>query len=226
MKNVIQACKEKSCKLVYFDNTYAYPQSLSIQNEQTPMTSNGMKGKGKGLAANRLLKAIADEEVEAVICRAPEFYGPGITKSFTNAMVFDNLKNGKTPQVFLNDQVLRTLIYTPDASKAMALIGNTPDTYGQTWHLPCDDNRLNYEAFIEEISKQLGRPIKYKVLRSFILKLAALWNPFLKETKELFPRYMVDNIFESGKFKDRFPSFKVTTYQEGIRNILKDKAIV
>jgi hypothetical protein len=37
----------------------------------------------------------------------------------------------------------------------MALIGNTADTYGQTWHLPCD-NRLTYKQFITEIGQQLG----------------------------------------------------------------------
>jgi hypothetical protein len=29
------------------------------------------------MAAELLLKAIATKEIEAVICRAPEFYGPG-----------------------------------------------------------------------------------------------------------------------------------------------------
>jgi hypothetical protein len=65
---------------------------------------------------------------------------------------------------------LRTLIFTPDASKAMALIGNTADTYGQTWHLPCDDNRFTYKQFITEIGQQLGREINYKVLHKVVLK--------------------------------------------------------
>jgi hypothetical protein len=34
------------------------------------------KGRGKKLAAELLLKAIATKKL-AVICRAPEFYGPG-----------------------------------------------------------------------------------------------------------------------------------------------------
>jgi hypothetical protein len=32
--NVIAACVENKCKLVYFDNTYAYPQDSAIQNEE------------------------------------------------------------------------------------------------------------------------------------------------------------------------------------------------
>jgi hypothetical protein len=41
--NVIDGCKIHNCKLVYFDNTYAYPQDISIQTEETPMTSEGKK---------------------------------------------------------------------------------------------------------------------------------------------------------------------------------------
>lgn len=222
MQNVIAACKNKRCKLVYFDNTYAYPQDSKIQTEETPLTSEGKKGRGKKLAADLLLKAIANNEIEAVICRAPEFYGPGKTKGLTNTLIFENLKKGKEPKVFLKDTLLRTLIFTPDASKAMALIGNTPDAYGQTWHLPCDDNRLTYKQFIAEIGSQLGRKIKYKVLPWIALKIGSFFDHNLKETQELLPRYAIDNIFESSKFKTRFPEFKVTTYSEGIKIILND----
>jgi len=199
-----------------------YPQDATLQKEDTPMTSTGKKGIGKKLAAELLVKAMTANEIEGIICRAPEFYGPGKTKSFTNALVFESVQNGKKPKVLLNDTVLRTLIYTPDASRAMALLANTPDTYGQTWHLPCDDNRLTSKAFIAEISNQLGRTIKYEVMTPFKLKIAALFVAMVKETKELFPRYQIDNIFDSSKFKTRFPDFKVTTYQEGIKEILRD----
>ncbi len=226
MRNVIAACKKHRCKLVYFDNTYAYPQDTVVQSEETPMISQGKKGRGKKKAAELLLQAMAIKEIEASICRAPEFYGPGKTKSITNILVFDNLKNGKKPKVFLRDDVLRTLIYTVDAGKAMALIGNTPDAYGQTWHLPCDDDRLTYKGFIKEISKQLGRKVDYTVLNAFVLKIASWFDSNTKETRELLPRYRIDNIFDSSKFKKRFPNFRVTSYQEGIAEILSDFEIV
>ncbi len=226
MQNVIAGCKKHNCKLVYFDNTYAYAQDATLQKEDNPMLSTGKKGSGKRLAAELLLKAIEEKEIEALICRAPEFYGPGKTKGFTNALIFENLQKGKKAKVFLKDDVLRTLIYTPDASKAMALLGNTKDAYGQTWHLPCDDNRLTYKQFITEISSQLGRPVNYEVLSSFKLKIASFFNTMVKETQELFPRYQIDNIFDSSKFKKRFPDFQVTTYPEGIFSILKDYGIL
>ncbi|WP_424963102.1 NAD-dependent epimerase/dehydratase family protein [Ekhidna sp.] len=225
MENVIRACMEYNAKLVYFDNTYAYPQDAIEQTEETPMTSTGKKGIARATAAKLMLKAMEEKKIEGAICRAPEFYGPGKTKAFTNALVFESLKTGKKPKIFLRDDVLRTLIYTPDAGKAMALIGNTLDAYGTTWHLPCDDNRLTYREFIEEISTQLGRNIDYMVLKPWLINILALFNTNLKETKELLPRYAIDNLFISDKFKKVFPDFKVTTYKEGIKAILDDYVI-
>ena len=225
MQNVINACKANNCKLVYFDNTYAYSQNTKIQKEDTELKSEGKKGIAKKNTAQLLLKAITEKEIEAVICRAPEFYGPGKTKGITNTLIFEKLKANKKPKVLVNDKVLRTLIYTPDASKAMALVANHPETYSQTWHLPCDDNRLTYKGIIKETSKQLNRKISYNVLSLFTLKIAALFNTDIKETKELLPRYTIDNIFDSSKFKNKFPNFKVTSYQDGIKTIIDDYQI-
>jgi hypothetical protein len=89
--------------------------------------------------------------------------------------------------------------------------------------LPCDDSRLTYKQFIAEIESQL-KEIKYTVLPQLLLKYA-LFDHNLRETQELLPRYAIDNIFESSKFKERFPNFTVTTYQRGIQIILQDYKI-
>jgi hypothetical protein len=90
--------------------------------------------------------------------------------------------------------------------------------------LPCDDSRLTYKQFIAEIESQLKREIKY-CFTPTIAKIAALFDHNLRETQELLPRYAIDNIFESSKFKERFPNFTVTTYQRGIQIILQDYKI-
>lgn len=102
----------------------------------------------------------------------------------------------------------------------MALLGNTEDAYNQTWHLPCDDNRLTYREIIDIASEVLNRKCQHKVLKQWQLKIAGLFNSTIKETFELLPRYKQDNIFDSNKFKNMFPDFLVTTYQQGIANTL------
>lgn len=222
MRNTIDACIQQNAKLVYFDNTYMYDQSSPLQTESTPFQSTGKKGIAKGQATQLLLDEIQKNTITGVICRAPEFYGPGKTKGITNSLVFENIKKGKKLQVLISDKKKRTLIYTPDASKATALIGNTVDAYGQTWHLPCDDNRLTYQEFIALTSELYGQPLEYTVLQKWKLYLVALFNATMKETYELLPRYAIDNIFDSSKFKTRFPEFQVTSYKEGIETILSE----
>ncbi|MBO2649149.1 NAD-dependent epimerase/dehydratase family protein [Shewanella algae] len=223
MRNVINACSAHGAKLVYFDNTYMYPQTSVPQSEDTPFVPNGPKGLVRGQITQMLLDAMQQGKITAMICRAPEFYGPGKTQSFTNTTVIDRLIAAQSAKVLLNDKAKRSLIYTPDASRAMALLGNTPDAYGQTWHLPCDDNRLTYREFIFLAAKVFGTPAKYKVLKSWQLWLGAKFNQKLKDTAELLPRYKVDNLFVSDKFKARFPDFQITGYEQGLREIFQER---
>lgn len=216
VRNVIAACAQHHAKLVFFDNTYMYPQTSEPQVEGMGFAPNGRKGRVRAQLASMVQEAIDTEKVVGMICRAPEFYGPGKTQSITNVTVLDNLRANKTAKVFISDTTRRSLIYTPDASRAMALLGNTPDAYGQTWHLPCDDQRLTYRQLIGLAEKALQRKCSYKVLHNWQLKFAGLFTKPVRESWELLPRYKVDNIFVSDKFKQRFPEFKITAYYDGI----------
>lgn len=220
LRNVIAACSEHQVKLVYFDNTYMYGATGGKLTENTPFAPIGEKGRGKAEAAQLLLTAMEKGDLTAMICRAPEFYGPKGTNSITNVMVLSPLKAGKKARFILSADTLRTLIFTPDASAATALLGNTPDAYGQSWHLPCAEERLTYRQIVELSGEILGRPTKYSVLKKWMLQLVAIFNPNVKETLELLPRYLHDNLFDSSKFKQRFPNFKIKTLSEGLRRVL------
>lgn len=220
MRNVIKACQETKAKLAFFDNTYMYEKNDSIQIENSPFVPKGRKSKVRADIVEMLLSAMKEQSIDAVIGRAPEFYGPGLTQSITNSLVFNRVKNDKRAFVPINDSVLRTLIWTPDASRALVLLGNTPDAYGETWHLPTDDS-ITYKEIMSKAEKVLDRKINYTIVPMLLFKIGSLFNQQVKELTELLPRYKYDNVFKSNKFKESFPDFKVTTYEEGIRNILK-----
>ncbi|OLR95061.1 NAD-dependent epimerase/dehydratase family protein [Actinokineospora bangkokensis] len=220
MANTIAACQEHGTKLVFFDNTYMYPRTAAPQVEDTPFEPVGRKAAVRARIANMLLAEMDAGTIEAVIGRAPEFYGPGKTKSLTNSAVFDRIKQGKRPVVPISAHTTRTLIWTPDASRGLGLLGNTPDAYGQTWHLPVDPERLTYEDMIGVAAQVTGRRIRHTTVPAAVFKLGGLFDQGVKEAAELLPRYHSDNIFDSTKFTTRFPDFKTTTYRQGITEIL------
>ncbi len=216
MRNVIDACAAEGARLVFFDNTYMYPQTAAAQTEDTPFQPHGAKGRVRAAIARDLLHAMGQGRVQALICRAPEFYGPGETQSITNRSILDRLRQGQRPRVMLRDDTLRTLIYTPDAARAMAWLGNAADAYGQTWHLPCDDQRLTYREFVALASSVFGGDGRYSVVKAWQLRLAGLFDAQLRDAAELLPRYRVDNLFVSDKFQQRFPDFPITRLQDGL----------
>lgn len=224
VRNVIDACKINRTKLVFFDNTYMYPQDDRVLTEETTFDPVGRKGKVRKEMAEMVLKEMQSGELEAVICRAPEFYGPGKTQSITNTLLFNNIKEGKKLKVPLSDAKMRSLIWTPDASSATALIGNTPDAFGQTWHLPVDGSHPTYKQFIGLASEVYGRRLKYSVVPKFIFKIGAMFNKSVKELQELLPRYEHHNVFDDSKFRKRFPDFEVTTYRKGMEQIRDEQS--
>lgn len=223
MSNTINACKKHNCKLVFFDNTYIYAKTNETQTEESPFVPIGRKSTVRAKMAEMLLNEINNKTIEAVICRAPEFYGPNKTQSITNSLIFDNIKNNKKLKVPIADNTKRTLIWTSDASRAMALIGNTHNAYNQTWHLPCDDNRLTYKELINLTSEIYKQQFDYSIIKMWQFKLGSLFNKQANEVLELLPRYKFDNIFVSDKFKTNFPNFKITTFENGISQIKKEQ---
>ncbi|MFM6999745.1 MAG: NAD-dependent epimerase/dehydratase family protein [Limnohabitans sp.] len=216
LQNALAASRAAGAKFVYFDNTYMYPQDDRLQTEETPFAPVGRKGQVRAAMTALVLDEMARGEIPVAIGRAPEFYGPGATQSFTNALIIDRLKAGEKPRVPVRDDTRRTLIWTPDASRALAAIGNASDAFGQTWHLPCCDDRPTYRQFVTWACEVFGRDASYTVLGKWTLTAAGIFSKRVREIKELLPRYEQDNLFDSSKFKRRFPEFQVTSYREGL----------
>lgn len=222
LRNALDASRAAGAKFAYFDNTYMYPQDDRLLTEATEFAPVGRKGRVRARMANMVLEEMVRGEIPVLIGRAPEFYGPGKTQSFTNVLVTDKLKEGKTPRVPVRDDTRRTLIWTPDASRGLAVLGNTPDAYRQTWHLPCSDDRPTYKEFVAMASQVFGREPSYAVIGKWTLSAAGLFSKQVREIRELLPRYKQDNLFDSTKFKRQFPEFEVTTYREGLELIRRE----
>ncbi|WP_067245108.1 NAD-dependent epimerase/dehydratase family protein [Microbacterium resistens] len=224
LRNALHASRAAGAAFAYFDNTYMYPQDSRVQTEDTGFAPVGRKGTVRAAMASMVIEEMARGEIPVLIGRAPEFYGPGRTQSFTNAFVFRRLERGKRPIVPVRSDRLRTLIWTPDASRALALLGNTPDAYGRTWHLPVDPARLTYREFTRLASDAFGRRGGALTIPEWALRAAGAFSPEAREIRELLPRYRSDNRFDSGRFVARFPTFEITPYRRGIE-MIRDEAV-
>lgn len=223
LENALAASRAAGAKFVYFDNTYMYPQDGRLLTEETPFAPVGRKGRVRAAMATRVLQEMARGDMPVLIGRAPEFYGPGKTQSITNTLVIDRLLQGQAARVPVRDDTLRSLIWTPDASRALAILANTPDAFGQTWHLPCDDARLTYRQFVALAAEVFRVRAAHTVLGSWLMAAAGLVSRPVRELRELLPRYAHDNLFDATKFKRRFADFRPTSYRQGLEQIRAER---
>jgi nucleoside-diphosphate-sugar epimerase len=225
MKSVIDACVRHNARLVFFDNVYMYGlDEIGHMTENSTINPPSRKGAVRKLISQMLMDEVKAGRLMALIARSADFYGPGNEKSFLNEVVYKNLKNGKRANWFMNADAKHSFTYTPDAAKATAILGNTPDAYNQVWHLPTDPKALTGREIAFLFAKELNVKCKISVMPMFLIKALGLFIPLLKEMPEMMYQYDRDYIFDSSKFNDRF-DFRTTTYAEGVRQTVLDGAL-
>lgn len=222
IKSVIQGCRENNSKLVFFDNIYMYdPNYLSGMDEQTPVNPSSKKGEIRASVAQMIMDNVQNGSLTALIARSADFYGPSVEQvSILTETVIKNLASGKKANWLVSDRFKHSFTYVPDAGKATALLGNTPEAYNQVWHLPTAKDPLTGKEWITAIADELKVLPKYREVSKFMVKVLGLFIPIMKESVEMLYQYDREYIFDSSKFEERF-GLKPTPYLEGIREIIK-----
>ncbi len=222
LNNVIDACKEFDCKLVFFDNIYMYDVNyLNGMTEETPINPPSKKGKIRSEIAKMIMDNVENGSLTALIARSADFYGPTIQNtSMLTETIFKPLSMGKKANWLGSVDYKHSFTYTPDAGKATALLGNTEDAYNQVWHLPTSKNPFNGKEWINTIGTEMGVRPKYQTSPKFLVRIIGLFVPIMREMTEMIYQYNRDYVFDSSKFEKRF-NFKPTKYIDGIREIVK-----
>jgi nucleoside-diphosphate-sugar epimerase len=215
MRNVIDACKRSGTRLVFFDNVYAYGRVDGAMTEETPFNPTSGKGEVRAQIASTLLDEVRTGEIQAMIVRAADFYGPGAEQSISQATVFDRIASGKTPQWIGNADAVHTFTYTPDAGRALAVLGRTPEAYGHTWHVPASKERLTVSEFVRLACEAAGRPYRIQVAPRWLLRIMGVFTPALRENMEMMYQYEHDYVFDSTRTQAKF-DLSPTPYREGI----------
>lgn len=225
MQNVIEACIANNAKLVFFDNVYSVGGDfVNHITEESPVYPTSKKGEIRAEIDLMLLDQMKTGAIKAIIARAPDFYGIDINKSILMSLIYKNLASGKKAQWMFNAKVKHSFIYTPDAGKAIALLGNTPDAYNQIWNLPTDRRSLTAEQWIALFAKEMEKSNKYQLIPGWKVRLAGNFVPFLKELFEM--RYQFDRnyYFDSIKFEKYF-KYSPTKYEVGVKEIVAQLSI-
>ncbi|GGC31495.1 epimerase [Parapedobacter defluvii] len=205
MQHVLDACKAHGTKLVFVDNVYMYaPEALPHMTERSVIKPTSKKGRVRKQVVDMLLGAVNRGELQALIARSADFYGPDIRNSILLELVYKNLKKGRQALWLCDATKTHSFTYTPDAGKAIAVLGNRDEAYNRVWHLPTAHDKLTGSDWVRLFAEKLQVKPKLFVLKRWLLKLAGLVVLFMREVEETSYQYQCDYFFDSSDIEQTF----------------------
>ena len=216
MSNVIEACKEASARLLFLDNVYMYGRAGGTMTEETPFRPVSQKGEVRAAIAEELLDDMRAGRIDGLIARSADFYGPGAERtSVPHLLVIANLARGRKAQWPCNADMPHSLTYAPDAARALSLLAQRDDAFGQTWHLPTSSNPLTGRQFASAAAAAMGRPDGVVQLPRWMIRVGGLFSRAVKESVEMAYQYEAPYVFDSSKFNQAF-GYTPVAYADGV----------
>jgi nucleoside-diphosphate-sugar epimerase len=221
MQNSIDACKSVNAKLIFFDNVYMYGKVSGKMIETTPYNPCSRKGEIRARIATLLENEIRQKNIDAIIARSADLYGPYATKnSLPYILTIDKLINGKSAQWMIDINKLHSYTYTIDCAKGLILLSNRDECYNQIWHLPTYNPAIDGKTFIDLVAQELGVASNYSVLKKWMIKMVGIFSKTVFESYEMLYQSEFDYYFDSIKFNDYF-NYQPKIYKDGIHETIE-----
>ena len=221
MTNVVEACAATNAKLIFLDNIYMYgPAPLPVPfDENTSKEPTSVKGLARKVTEQILLDAMAAGKVKAVIGRSADFYGPAAVNTLFYSTFLTRMAAGKAPQWLGSVTARHTYSYTLDNGRALVELALDDSCYGQTWHLPVGQP-IDANNVLDMFNKEFNAQYKLAVIPRFMNIILSAFMSQLKELKEMAYQFNDEYVMSDVKFRQHFPAFQVTSYQQGIKEMV------
>jgi len=215
MENVINLAKETGARLIFFDNVYSYGLVNGPMKEDTPYNPCSVKGEIRAKIATRLMDEAKTGNIKASIARGADFYGTETNNGILDLMVLDKFAKKQNAQWIGDISKLHNFSFIPDMGKGMYLLGQSPDSDNQVWHMPTAPP-LTGRQFIEMAAGIYGVQPKHFALKKLMMQIFGLFNKPVAEIVEMYYQYDHNYVFNSDKFEKAF-KVKPTSYADGIK---------
>jgi nucleoside-diphosphate-sugar epimerase len=216
MRTTIEAAVAMQVRrLVLVSSVYAYgvPRTSRV-GETHPRMPDTRKGKFRKEQEDLVLEAQKKGQLDSLVVRLPDFYGPGADNSLANP-VFQAAIAGKTANWIGPVNTLHEFVYVPDSGPVIADLASCAECYGEAWNYG-GPGEINTMDFITRIYRAVGRSPKYRTVGKGLLKMIGWFNPLFKELPEMLYLQETPVVLDDSKLRAKFPDVKKTTYDEGI----------
>jgi len=201
---VADACAAAGARLVLADNLYMYGPVRGPIDEDSPMQPTSRKGQVRRRMAEDLLERHRQGQLEVVVGRASDYYGPGGRSSTPGVLVFAPIAKGRSARWMGRLDQPHSLHYLPDVGRALVALGSAAsDVAGRAWILPAAPARTGAE-WIAAAYGAAGRTGNPKVITPLQNRIAGLFVPMVRELNEIMDQFTQPFVVDDSAFLQRF----------------------
>jgi nucleoside-diphosphate-sugar epimerase len=187
--------------------------------ETTPQRATDRKGTLRIRLAADLLARHTRGELDVVIARSSDYFGPHGVNTGVGERVFASALGGKAASVVGRIDVPHSLSYLPDMARAMIILGDRDEAAGRAWHLPVTEP-ITVREFLDRVYAAAGTPVKVRVAGSLTLRVVGLFIPALREIAVVLYQWQEPWISDWSAFEAAFGPFERTPLDEAIATTL------
>jgi nucleoside-diphosphate-sugar epimerase len=207
---IVAATAEVGAKLVFVDNLYPYGPITGPISEATPQQPVSEKGRVRKTLADSLLAADRDGRLRVVIGRLSDYFGAGGVNSSLGAVMFGAIVAGKPARWLYDLDAKHSVHFLPDVARALIALSDSADADGQVWHLPATAD-VTGRQFIQDAVAVAGSRSPTRVAGPFAMAVAGLFNPTVRELREISYQFQQPFVIDATKFTARFPEAATVT---------------
>lgn len=203
-RGVLAGAANAGARLVVLENLYAYgpPRGRDLV-ESMAMAPTSDKSVARAAMTRELLREHAAGQVDVVIGRASDYFGPGATRSALGESVFATALTGRTAQVMGDPDEAHSYSYTPDVAAALITLGVAAEVTGEVWHLPVAPARSTRQL-IDQTYALTGHRPRIMAAGRFTLSALGLVKPITREYLHTLYQFTDRWVVDDTKYRTRF----------------------
>ncbi|PWU10104.1 MAG: epimerase [Terriglobia bacterium] len=221
MRTTVEAAVAMQVKrLVLISSVYPYgvPRTPRVA-ETHPRLPDTRKGQFRKQQEDIALAAQQKGQIDSLVVRLPDFYGPGAENSLAH-QIFSAALAGKTANWLGPVSTPHEFVFVPDAAPVIVDLAECADCYGQAWNFG-GPGAINTLDFITRVYRAAGQAPKYRSVGRGMLKIMGWFSSLMRELREMLYLQETPVILDDSKLMARFPKTHKTSYDDGIRQTLE-----
>jgi nucleoside-diphosphate-sugar epimerase len=197
---------------------YGIPKTTPV-TESHPREPNTFKGRMRKEQEDLLLAAHAEGKIQGAVLRLPDFYGPGVEKSFLDSL-FKAAVDGSTANMLGPIDRPHEFVFVPDVGPVVTALADRAEAYGRWWHF-AGVGPITQREMIDRVFRMAGRKPRFRVAGKTTLRLIGLFNPLMRELAEMHYLLTTPILLDDSALRGLLGTVEKTPYDVGLRACLE-----